>query len=130
MPESNADERGVAAGRNIADSGVVSGDANETNHSNAAIHLALTERERGDWVIAQIGAINAGLAQVNQKLGKLDQIDDALTGNRLYGRLGLVEDVHRLWLWIVGIVITLAVLVAFGVAQWYMLWQIWVSLYG
>lgn len=119
--------RGAAAGNDITDSGIITGDGNQTNRASADLHLALTA---DDWVIAQIQAINAGLSQVNQKLGKLDQIDDALTGNRLYGRLGLVADVHKLWAWIVGIVITLAILVGFGIAQWYMLWRIWVSLYG
>lgn len=123
---------GHAIGGSVGAGGDFAG-RDKTDHShNASVHVALplTERERDDWVIAQIGAITTGLAQVHSKLEKLDQIDDALTGNRLYGRLGLVADVHKLWSWIVGIVLTLVVLVAFGIAQWYMLWQIWVSLYG
>jgi len=99
-------------------------DQHTRNQSGGAqVYLALTDRERADWVIAQISAISTHLAQVNEKLATLEQIDEALIGSRLRGERGLVADVQRLWTVVIGIVIVLALIGVIEIAQWVILWR-------
>lgn len=90
----------------------------------AQVYLALTDHERAEWAFAQIATINTHVTQMSEKLKKLDQIDEALAGNRLYGERGLVADVHRLWGVVIGIVIFLALLGVVEAAQWVLLWRL------
>lgn len=108
----------VAAGRDF-----VGRDSHHDQSSSAQITVAGHE----EWITAQIVTITNQLAQVNQRLGKLDQIDEALVGNRLHSKRGLVEDVQRLWAVVIGILIFLAVLGVVEVAQWVLLWRLLAS---
>lgn len=77
-----------------------------------------------EWMTAQIVTITNQLAQMSQKLKKLDQIDEALIGSRLRGERGLVADVQRLWTVVIGIVVFLALLGVVEAAQWVLLWRL------
>lgn len=105
----------VAAGRDF-----VGRDSHHDQSSSAQVHVG----NDSEWMTAQITIITTQLTQVNQRLKKLDQIDEALIGNRLYGERGLVEDVRRLWAVVLGIVIVLALLGIVEAAQWVLLWRL------
>ena len=112
--ETSTSAGSVAAGRDF-----VGRDANHDQSSSAQVNVA-TDSE---WMTAQITIITTQLTQVNQRLKKLDQIDEALVGNRLHGERGLVEDVQRLWAVVIGILIFLALLGVVESAQWWLLWR-------
>lgn len=94
----------------------------DQSSGGAQVHVAASENN--EWMTAQIVTITNQLAQMNQRLRKLDQIDEALIGSRLRGERGLVEDVRRLWAVVIGIMVALAVLGAIEVAQWVLLWRL------
>ena len=121
---SNTQSGGATVGGNVgAGRDVVGRDQNEQTYSGSAqVNLAL---DRDEWIVAQFSFITNQLTQVSEKLKKLDQIDEALVGNRLYGERGLVEDVRRLWAVVIAIVIFLALLGVVEVAQWWLLWHLW-----
>lgn len=79
--------------------------------------------DNNEWMTAQIVAITNQLTQVNQRLKKLDQIDEALVGNPYVSGGGLVEDVRRLWAVVIGILLFLALLGVVEAAQWWLLWR-------
>lgn len=93
------------------------------DQSNSA-QVSVSAADNHEWMAAQITIITTQLAQMTQKLKKLDQIDEALVGNRLYGERGLVEDVRRLWAVVIGILLFLALLGVVEAAQWVLLWQL------
>lgn len=111
---------GAAIGGNVGAGRDLVG-RDQHNQGGAQVHVAADGNE---WITAQIVTIANQLAQMNQRLGKLDQIDEALTGNRLYSKRGLVEDVRRLWAVVTAILIFLAILGAVEVAQWVLLWRL------
>lgn len=113
---SNETSAGVVhAGRDF-----VGRDSQHDQSSNAEVHVAGGD----EWMTAQIVTITNQLAQMNQRLKKLDQIDEALIGSRLRGERGLVADVQRLWAVVIGIVIVLALLGIVEAAQWVLLWRL------
>lgn len=115
MAASNETNAGpVHAGRDF-----VGRDSHHDQSSSAQVHVG-TDSE---WMTAQITFITNQLTQVNQRLKKLDQIDEALIGSRLRGERGLVEDVQRLWTVVIGILIFLALLGVVEAAQWWLLWR-------
>lgn len=103
----------VAAGRDF-----VGRDSHHDQSSSAQVSV-----DSSEWITAQIITITNQLAQMNQRLRKLDQIDEALIGSRLRGERGLVEDVRRLWAVVIGILIFLALLGVVEAAQWWLLWR-------
>lgn len=94
-------------------------DRHHDQSGSAQVHIGNDE-----WMTAQIVTIANQLAQVNDRLKKLDQIDAALAGNRLAGERGLVEDVQRLWAVVISILVFLALLGVVEVAQWVLLWRL------
>lgn len=119
---------GIGAGENIDSSTLATGDRNRINDYRQVVNVPQTAAERDEWIVAQLIAQNERLVRMDGRLAKLDQIEDALTGNRFYGRLGLVADVHRLWAWIIGLAAAIAVLAIAQGAQWWLLYQIWEGL--
>ena len=121
---SNSVRAGGAAIGGNADTGRDLVGRDQHNHDlsgSAQVHVDAVHQE---WITAQIAVITNQLAQVNQRLEKLDQIDEALVGNRLHSKRGLVEDVQRLWMVVIGILIFLAILGVIEVAQWVLLWRL------
>ncbi|TXH52985.1 MAG: hypothetical protein E6Q97_14260 [Desulfurellales bacterium] len=119
MTSSSVETGNVEAGRDF----VGRDQHHDQRHQSggAQVYVALTDRERQDWIIDQIATISTNVTQFGEKLKKLDQIDEALVGNRLRGERGLVEDVRRLWAVVIGIVVVLALIGVIEVAQWILL---------
>lgn len=111
---------GAAIGGN-ADTGRDLVGRDQHNQGGAQVYVDSGHEE---WITAQIAIITNQLAQVNQRLGTLGQIEEALIGNRLHSKRGLVEDVQRLWMVVIGILIFLAILGAVEIAQWVLLWRL------
>lgn len=88
--------------------------------SNANVSIALAERDA--ILIEQNRVITAGLERLGEQV---QQIDQALTGNRLFGVRGLVESVERLWAVVIGMMIVFGLVIVLEIAQWFMLVRIW-----
>lgn len=115
---------GAAIGGDVATGRDLVGRDLHHDQSSGGAQVHVAANHDNEWMTAQIVTITNQLAQMNQRLRKLDQIDEALIGSRLRGERGLVEDVRRLWAVVIGIMVALAVLGAIEVAQWMLLWRL------
>lgn len=111
-----ADREGIAAGENITDSGIVSGDGNQTNHASVNLRFAgqdwpATENERRQWMIVQIA-----------------ELRNALIGDRRYGVDGLVDSVHKLRIGLIIVMVLVGLLAILMVWQQYQIYQIFQEL--
>lgn len=110
-----ADREGIAAGQNITDSGIVSGDGN--NHASVNLRFAgdwpESEYERRQWMIVQIA-----------------ELRNALIGDRRYGVDGLVDSVHKLRIGLIVLMVLVGLLFILMLYQQYQIYQIFQQIAG